>query len=122
MASVEAGACRRRGNRFEYCTDTHCVPRPHATQGKRFVLPNTSVMVHQPSGGTQGTASDIAIVAEEIIKTRKRLIDIYDEHTGLGTEVLGTLLERDRYMDAQEAIEHGIVDEVVSKRREDDIK
>ena len=92
------------------------------TKGKRYVLPNTSVMVHQPSGGTQGTASDIAIVAEEIIRTRSRLIDIYDEHTGLGVDALTNLLERDRYFDAEETVAHSIVDEIVAKTSQDDIK
>jgi len=85
-------------------------------KGKRYALPNSRVMVHQPSGGAQGQATDIEIQAREILKLRERLNQIYVEHTGQTLEVIEEALERDRFMDPQEALDFGIIDEVVSER------
>jgi len=84
--------------------------------GKRFALPNARVMVHQPSGGAQGQATDIEIQAREILNLRKRLNQIYVDHTGQPLEAIENKLERDSYMSAQEAKEFGIVDEVVKSQ------
>lgn len=85
-------------------------------KGKRFALPNSQVMIHQPSGGAQGQASDIAIQAREILKTRERLNKIYVHHTGQPLEEIEAKMERDTYMTAFEAKEFGLVDEVVDRR------
>ncbi|CUW47410.1 ATP-dependent Clp protease proteolytic subunit [Novacetimonas hansenii] len=82
-------------------------------KGRRFALPNSRVMVHQPSGGAQGQASDIEIQATEILTIRKRLNEIYETHTGRTLEEIERKLERDSYMSAEEACAFGIVDEVV---------
>ncbi|CBJ26066.1 ATP-dependent Clp protease, proteolytic subunit ClpP [Ectocarpus siliculosus] len=82
----------------------------------RFILPNAKVMLHQPSGGANGMAADIAIMAEEIIKTRARLNDIYAEHTGREVGEIEKVMDRDFYMTAQEAIEFGVVDKILKKR------
>src|SRR4051794_18772622 len=84
--------------------------------GKRFALPNARVMVHQPSGGAQGQASDIEIQAREILSLRKRLNEIYVRHTNQPIEAIERRLERDSYMSALEAKEFGLVDEVVESR------
>jgi ATP-dependent Clp protease protease subunit len=83
---------------------------------KRFALPNARVMVHQPSGGAQGQATEIEIQAREILTLRKRLNEIYVKHTGQPVEAIERRLERDSYMSAEEAREFGLVDEVVSER------
>lgn len=85
-------------------------------KGKRFCLPNSRVMVHQPSGGAQGQASDIEIQAREIIKIRQRLNEIYVKHTGQELSAIEQALERDRFMSAEEAKEFGIIDQVVERR------
>jgi len=82
-------------------------------KGKRFALPNSRIMVHQPSGGAQGQAADIEIQAREILTLRRRLNDIYVTHTGQTLETIESALERDRFMSAEEAQKFGIVDEVV---------
>ena len=87
-------------------------------EGKRYALPNSRIMVHQPSGGAQGQATDIEIQAKEILALRKRLNEIYVKHTGQKIDVIEEALERDRYMTADEAKDFGIVDEVVTKRPE----
>jgi ATP-dependent Clp protease protease subunit len=84
--------------------------------GKRYALPNARVMVHQPSGGAQGQATDIEIQAREILKLRKRLNEIYHKHTGEPIDAIERKLERDTYMSAAEARDFGIVDEVVESR------
>ncbi len=84
--------------------------------GKRYALPNARVMVHQPSGGAQGQASDIEIQAREILHLRKQLNEIYHRHTGQEVTAIQKRLERDSYMSAEEAREFGIVDEVVENR------
>ena len=86
------------------------------TKGKRLALPNARVMVHQPSGGAQGQASDIEIQAKEILYLRSRLNEIYEQHTGQTLEEIERKLERDSYMSATEAMAFGIVDEVLANR------
>jgi ATP-dependent Clp protease protease subunit len=85
-------------------------------KGKRYALPNSRVMVHQPSGGAQGQATDIEIQAREILALRKRLNEIYVKHTGQPIEAIERKLERDSYMSAEESRDFGIVDEVVESR------
>jgi len=87
-------------------------------EGKRYSLPNARIMVHQPSGGAQGQATDIEIQAKEILSLRKRLNEIYVEHTGQKISIIEQALERDRYMTPEDAKDFGIVDEVVTKRPE----
>jgi ATP-dependent Clp protease, protease subunit len=84
--------------------------------GKRFALPNARVMVHQPSGGFQGQASDIEIHAREILKLRGRLNEIYVHHTGRTMTEVEEALERDRFLDPEEAVGFGLIDQVVSER------
>ena len=84
-------------------------------KGKRFALPNSQVMIHQPSGGAQGQATDIEIQAREILKTRARLNQIYVHHTGQPLEVIERNMERDTYMSADEAAAFGLIDQVVAK-------
>lgn len=87
-------------------------------KGKRFALPNAKVMVHQPSGGFQGQATDIEIHAREIIKTRARLNEIYVKHSGQPLTAIEAAMERDTFMDAEEAKAFGLIDEVVENRPE----
>ncbi len=84
--------------------------------GMRFALPNARVMVHQPSGGFQGQASDILRHAEDIMKIKKRLNDVYVRHTGRDYDTIERTLDRDHFMSADEAKEFGLIDEVLSKR------
>jgi len=88
--------------------------------GKRYALPNARVMIHQPSGGAQGQATDIEIQAREILAVRARLNQIYVEHTGQTLDVIEEAVERDRFMTPDEAKNFGIIDEVVSNRPETD--
>ena len=83
---------------------------------KRFALPNSRIMVHQPSGGAQGQATDIEIQAREILKLRQRLNEIYVKHTGQPIAAIEAKLERDSYMSAEEARDFGLVDQVVDQR------
>lgn len=83
------------------------------TRSKRFILPNAKVMLHQPSGGITGQAEDIRIQAEEILKDRRRLNEIIARHTGQSIERIEEETERDRYMTAPEALEYGVVDEIL---------
>ena len=85
-------------------------------EGKRYALPNSRIMMHQPSGGAQGQASDIEIQAREIISLRERLNKIYVEHTGQKLSVIEEAVERDRFMSPTEALEFGLIDEVVTSR------
>ena len=87
-------------------------------KGKRFALPNAQVMIHQPSGGAQGQATDIEIHAREILKTRERLNKILAFHTGQSLERIATDVERDHFMTAAEAKEYGLIDEILAKRPE----
>ena len=84
----------------------------------RFALPNSRIMIHQPSGGAQGQATDIEIQAKEILDLRKRLNDIYVAHTGQDFQVIEEAVERDRYMSPEEAKKFGLIDQVVDKRPE----
>ena len=82
----------------------------------RYSLPNASIMVHQPSGGYQGQATDIMIHAEQTLKIKKRLNEIYATHSGQPIEVVEAALERDRYMTPEEAKAWGHIDEIVTQR------
>ena len=84
--------------------------------GQRYALPNARVMIHQPSGGAQGQATDIEIQAREILASRARLNDIYVKHTGQKLDVIETSMDRDKFMSAPEAKEFGLIDEVIDKR------
>jgi ATP-dependent Clp protease protease subunit len=83
---------------------------------KRYSLPNSRIMVHQPSGGAQGQATDIEIHAREILRIRQRLNEIYVKHTGRKIAEIATALERDNFMTADEAKEFGLIDHVVETR------
>ena len=85
-------------------------------KGKRMALPNADVMIHQPSGGTQGQATEIKIVAEKILKTRKKLNEILAANTGQPLEVIERDTERDNYMTAEEAMAYGLIDKVITSR------
>ena len=86
------------------------------TKGKRFSLPNSRIMVHQPSAGFQGQATDIEIHANEVLSLKKRLNEIYSKHTGKSVDEIKTALERDNFMTADSAKSFGLIDEVVEKR------
>ena len=86
------------------------------TKGKRFSLPNSRIMVHQPSAGFQGQATDIEIHANEVLSLKKRLNEIYSKHTGKSVSEIKSALERDNFMTPDAAKEFGLVDKVVSKR------
>ena len=86
------------------------------TKGKRLALPNAEIMIHQPSGGARGQETEIRIVAEEILKTRKKLNEILAANTGRTFEQLEVDTERDNYMTAQEALEYGLIDRIVENR------
>ena len=86
------------------------------SKGKRFSLPNSRVMVHQPSAGFQGQATDIEIHANEVLSLKKRLNEIYSKHTGKSVEEIKSALERDNFMTAEAAKQFGLIDEVVEKR------
>jgi ATP-dependent Clp protease protease subunit len=85
-------------------------------QGKRYCLPNARTMIHQPSGGAQGQATDIEIQAKEILVIRQKLNELMAGHTGQSLEVIERDTERDRFMDAQQSVDYGLVDEVVTSR------
>ena len=85
-------------------------------KGKRYVLPNAEVMIHQPSGGAKGQATDIKIVADHILRTKAKLNKILAEHTGKPIEVIAADTERDNFMTAEEALEYGLVDKIMYKR------
>jgi ATP-dependent Clp protease, protease subunit len=84
-------------------------------KGKRYALPSSRVLVHQPWGGVQGQATDIGIQAREIVRLKKMLISYFAEHTGKDTEIVEKDMERDRFMSAIEAVEYGVVDEVFTR-------
>jgi len=88
------------------------------TKGKRFALPNSRILLHQPSGGVKGVASDIEIHAEEIIKIRERLHKILSEHTNQALKKIKADTDRDFWMTSQEALAYGLIDEVIKTRRE----
>ncbi|MGB4138872.1 MAG: ATP-dependent Clp protease proteolytic subunit, partial [Saccharofermentanales bacterium] len=85
-------------------------------KGKRFALPNADLMIHQPSGGAQGQATDITIAAEYILKLKQRLNRILSEHTGQPIEVIERDTDRDTWLSAEQAIEYGLIDKIMSKR------
>ena len=85
-------------------------------KGKRMALPNAEIMIHQPSGGAQGQATDIKIVADHILKTKKKLNEILAANTGQPLEVIAADTERDNYMSAEEAVAYGLIDSIVTKR------
>ena len=86
------------------------------TKGKRLALPNAEIMIHQPSGGAQGQATEIQIAAEHILKTRQKLNEILAANTGQPLDVIKVDTERDNFMTAQEAKEYGLIDEVITRR------
>ena len=86
------------------------------TTGKRMALPNSEIMIHQPSGGARGQATEIQIVAENILKTKKKLNEMLAANTGKPIEVVEKDTDRDYYMSAEEALEYGIIDKVIEKR------
>ena len=85
-------------------------------KGKRLALPNAEIMIHQPSGGAKGQATEIQIAAENILKTKKRLNEILAENTGKPYETIAADTERDHYLSAQEAAEYGLIDSVITSR------
>jgi ATP-dependent Clp protease protease subunit len=91
-------------------------------KGKRFALPNSRIMIHQPSGGAQGQATDIDIQAREILYIRERLNKLYVEHTGQPLEKVERDMERDRFMNAVDARSYGLIDEVLDKRSGETVK
>ena len=87
-------------------------------KGKRYALPHAKIMIHQPSGGYSGQATDIDIHAQEILKTKKRLNEIYVEHTGQDIETIQKNMERDKFFTSEEALEFGLIDKIIDKRPE----
>ena len=85
------------------------------TKGKRYVLPNSRVLIHQPMGGARGSATDIGIQAEEILRMRERLNEILAEHTGQTVEQIEKDVDRDRFMSAQQAVDYGLADEIIKR-------
>ena len=85
-------------------------------KGKRFSLPNSRIMIHQPSGGSQGQASDIEIQAKEILYLRERLARIMSDNTGQSIEQIHRDTDRDRFMSAEESVEYGLIDKVLTHR------
>ncbi len=82
--------------------------------------PNSRIMLHQPSGGAAGKASDIAIMAREILRTRATLNDLYVHHTGQPLAEIERVMDRDTFLDAKEALEFGVIDQILEKRKKDD--
>jgi ATP-dependent Clp protease protease subunit len=91
-------------------------------KGKRFALPNSKVLLHQPMGGFEGQATDVLIHAEEIRKVKERLIEILTFHTGVKKEKIAADIERDFIMTADEALKYGIIDQVISERKKMDLE
>jgi len=88
----------------------------NGTKGKRFALPNSKIHIHQPIGGVEGQASDIAIEAEEILKTKKLLYEFLSERTGKGVKQIEKDADRDKYFTAKEAKEYGLIDKIIKRR------
>ena len=86
------------------------------TKGKRYALRNSRIMIHQPSGGYSGQATDILIHAEEITKIKARLNEMYAEHTGKPIEEINNAMERDKFMSPQEALDFGLLDKIITHR------
>lgn len=91
-------------------------------KGKRFALPNSEVMIHQPSGGAKGQATEIQIAAENILKTKKKLNEMLAANTGKPYDEVARDTERDYWMDAQEALDYGIIDSIITKNKSDEKK
>lgn len=91
-------------------------------KGKRYALPNSRVMIHQPSGGAQGQATDIEIQAREILYLRQRLNELYSHHTGQPVDQIQRDMERDRFLSAEAARDYGLIDHVLERRPEDSIQ
>ena len=87
------------------------------TKGKRFALPNAEIMIHQPSGGSRGMASDMKIVADQILKTKQKLNETVAKNTGKPIDVIERDTDRDNYMTAQEALEYGLIDSIIENRK-----
>ena len=87
------------------------------TKGKRFALPIAEIMIHQPSGGSRGMASDMKIVADQILKTKQKLNEILAKNTGKPIDVIERDTDRDNYMTAQEALEYGLIDSIIENRK-----
>ena len=87
------------------------------TKGKRYALPNAEIMIHQPSGGSRGMASDMKIVADQILKTKAKLNEILAANTGKPIDVIEKDTDRDNYMTAKEALEYGIIDSIIENRK-----
>ena len=92
------------------------------TKGKRFALPSSRIMIHQPWGGAQGQAADIAIQAKEIVRLKKLTIDYFAFHTGKKAGKVAEDMERDFYMSAQEALDYGIIDNIMVPRKKGEKK
>ena len=88
------------------------------TKGKRLALPNAEIMIHQPSGGARGQATEIEIAAENILKTKKKLNELLAENTGKPVEKVAEDTERDHYMSAEEALDYGLIDRIIENRTE----
>ncbi len=86
--------------------------------GSRYSTPNAKIMIHQPSGGFSGQASDIKIHAEEILKTKKRINEIYQKHLNISLNEIDKAMERDKFFDAEEAMKFGLIDKVITKRND----
>ena len=86
------------------------------TKGKRYALKNSRIMIHQPSGGASGQATDIQIQAEEIVKIKKKLNQMYADHTGQDIEVINQAMERDKFMSPEEALDFGLIDKIITHR------
>ena len=129
---VSAGLAIYDTMQFVHCdVATYCIGQASSmaalllaagTKGKRYALPNSRVMIHQPAGGAQGTASDIKIQAQEIISLKKRMNQIFAKHTGQTVERVAKDSDRDFFMAADEAKKYGLVDEVVESLKEPDAK
>jgi ATP-dependent Clp protease protease subunit len=89
------------------------------TKGKRFALPNSKIIIHQPLGGFEGQATDVLIQAEEIRRVKEKVIEILSFHTGQKKEKISADIERDRIMDPDEALKYGIIDTVITERKRD---
>jgi ATP-dependent Clp protease, protease subunit len=98
------------------CASMAAVLLAAGTKGRRFALPNSRILIHQPSGGVSGQATDIKIQAEEILRIRERLNEILSHHTGQTVETIERDVERDRIMSAMQAKEYGIIDQVIKHR------
>lgn len=99
------------------CASMAAILLSSGTKGKRMCLPNGEVMIHQPLGGVQGQATDIEITAKHIIKIKEKLVNILSENTGKDKEQVAKDIDRDYYMSAEQALNYGIVDKIINKRK-----